>query len=450
MEEMYIPDTKQLSFVTKETVDRFASWAEALSLPVEGRKIGANALRMAVARQILIKLSRQKTDVNRLFDALGRIVLTVASGCLKCPVRLSDASLPNLPRPQRQALKEFVTFHTHYVQRLNRKVRLLSNTIVQHRRSLETLGDVQKRSQTIRRLIEDMKQALETKEAELRELNKRCGSRGVSCDELVAKNEDVRLLQRRIKRKKTLMDGALIQTDRENATTKEKRLREKLQMVYDDVLRDTKYEIIDRLTYGMRCIRQIVTRLPPDLQKRTLRIVNSLDLEVTAESLLKVSSKIYVFPDLEQSLEFHNGEVPQGKILNPNEGQLISEEDLWEKLAVSLANSLMCGPSSPGDQTVDSDMGYCSSTGRNSTGGYTQRPPMKRYVRVTHPSQIDIPGFLYLNTGMKIKQKVYYEEQEIAFGWYRPHNLAAKSWGFYLTRLTAPASFSNDDHTTTI
>ncbi|XP_033741945.1 uncharacterized protein LOC117328517 [Pecten maximus] len=250
---------------------------------------------MAVARQVLIKLSRQPTDVNGIFDVLGRIVLTVASSCLRCPVRMSDTSLPTLPRPQRQALKEYVTFDSHYVQRLTKKVRLLINLIAQHRRALDNLSETHKRSQIILTALDDLEQGLRTKEAELLGLKQRCMSGDVSRDEVDAKDQEVRVLHRKIKRKTTLMDGELIQTDKGNALTKERKIREKLIMVYDDVLHDTTHEIIDRLTFGTRCVGQVIGRLPTDLQNRALRITQSLDLKATADILLRVTSSIYVF-----------------------------------------------------------------------------------------------------------------------------------------------------------
>ncbi|XP_069107698.1 uncharacterized protein [Argopecten irradians] len=444
MEEIYIPDPKSLSLVTKETVDRFTSWAEALSLPVGGPKMGANALRMSVARQVLIKLSRQTSDVNGIFDILGRLVLLIASSYMRCPVRMSDTTLPSLPRPQRQTLKDYETFDQHYIHRLTKKVRLLSNVIVQHRRALEDLNEADKRSQIIRTAVDSLEIVLRTKESELRSLKQRCMSHQASHDEVAAKDHEVRVLQRKIQRKTTLIDGTLVRTDKRNALKKEKQLRAKLLMVYDDVLHDTKQEIIDRLTFGRRCVHQIINRLPADLENRALTIIQGLDLNMTATILLKVSSNVYVYPADVNQCPVDLSNLPRTRILR-SESRITTEVDHREEVGQS--KSFMCRSNSSADMGSNSEKGHSSSIRRFSTEGYTQRPPSKKYVYVTHTSQIDIPGFLYLNTGMKIKQKIVYEDQEVAFGWYRPHNLATKNWGFYPTRLVSSIPPSNGDHT---
>ncbi|XP_033741700.1 uncharacterized protein LOC117328289 [Pecten maximus] len=146
----------------------------------------------------------------------------------------------------------------------------------------------------------------------------------------------------------------------------------------------------------------------------------------------------------QQCPEFHSGEIP--RILRLHLGRLVTKEDRKKEVGDSVGKSFMCRSNSPGVLENDLETKHGSSTGDNFTEGYTRRPPTKKYVYANQTSQIDIPGFLYLNTGMKIKQKIYSDEQEVAFGWYRPHSLAAKCWGFYLARMTSSISSLTDDH----
>ncbi|XP_060073634.1 uncharacterized protein LOC132553405 [Ylistrum balloti] len=380
MEDILIPNIPRIARLTRKTIDRFVSLTEAISDTDEGFRCFVNTSMLAVCRTVMMEMATKTLDFDGLFDILEKVTLALVSDGLSCPCRTDE--LPKLTRLQKEDLLKFETFNKVTVKEMKTKVTLLKHLIKKHKQILAA--------------DEIYRQASIKYEKKLTAIMYRLHGPSI-------KPRVMSSIQR--KRDQTQKEFTRIRSARLINGGLEKKVKDKIKMTSDDVVSYITNQIVDRLDYGIEhCLYDIIDKIKQeDVKERMIKLTAHMNKNDMADRLVRQCSETYVM-----RVNVHPEKVNSDLCVTDisSSAESVGESTIVEEIKLDPSTGEInvtlpaCSGTSSGE--ISHDTGYCTGDDWN------------KYVM-----------------GIEIKQTACGDEEDVAFGYYKPNRKAGKQWGFY-------------------